>query len=57
MSNKLSQILNVFAPHHLYNQDLDDKEFSKPHSLKLNFRGISQIDELVGFQLETYQMI
>ena len=54
MANKLSQILEVFAPHHLYNTDLEDTRLSKPHSLKLNFRGIKEIDELPAFQLETY---
>lgn len=57
MANKLSQILEVFAPHHLYNTDLEDTRLSKPHSLKLNFRGIKEIDELPAFQLETYSQI
>ena len=57
MSNKLSQILQVFAPHHIYHSDLEDARINKPHSLKLNFRNIKEIDDLVGFQLETYEGI
>ena len=49
--SRLSDLLNVFAPVQSYSGT------KKPKSIKLNFRNISEIDNLPPKQLETYKDI